>query len=98
MGKPVSRPNRRLAQIKKDRYVNTGEASEMLDGMISAGILREMALAGEIRGAVQVRHRVFIPRSVVPTLVRELEFDGPGPKMLRPRTTSTPTSATSAAS
>ena len=94
MAKPVSRPNRRLAQIKRDKYVNTGEASELLDGLISAGILRQMALNGEIPGAIQVRYRVLIPRHIVPTLVRELEFDGPGPKMLRPR----PSTATSAAS
>jgi hypothetical protein len=79
----VTRPDRELAANKRARYCDTGEASKMLDGLISAGILRQMALRGEIRGAIQVRHRVLIPRHVVPSLVRELEFSAPA--VLRPR-------------
>jgi hypothetical protein len=70
----TTRPNRELAQQKRDRYCDTGEASRMLDGLISAGTLRQMALSGEIRGAIKVRTRVLIPRHVVPSLVTELEF------------------------
>jgi hypothetical protein len=77
---PNSRPDRALAQRKKDRYCDTGEASRLLDGLISPGVLRQMALAGEIRGAVKVRTRVLIPRHVVPTLVRELEFSAERPQ------------------
>jgi hypothetical protein len=81
---PASRPDRILARTKREKFVDTGEASRMLDGLISPGVLRNMALQGEIRGAVRVRHRVLIPRHVVPSLVTELEFSGP-PKVLRPR-------------
>jgi len=54
--------------------VDTGEASRMLDGLISPGVLRQMCLAGEVKGALKVRTRILIPRHVVPTLVTELEF------------------------
>jgi hypothetical protein len=82
----VTRPDRELAANKRARYCDTGEASKMLDGLISAGILRQMALRGEIRGAIQVRHRVLIPRHVVPSLVRELEFSAVvPPKRMPPR-------------
>lgn len=84
MTSPASRPDRALARKKRDKYVNTGEASRMIDGLISAGVLRQMALAGEIKGAVRVRSRVLIPRYVVPSLVKELEFQAE-PKALRPR-------------
>ena len=77
--RPASRPDRQLAASKRDRFVNTGEASEMLDGLISAHILRDMALRGEIKGAILVRHRVLIPRHVVPSLVRELEYSAVTP-------------------
>jgi hypothetical protein len=69
---PVSRPDRALAANKRAKYVDTGEASRMLDGLISAGVLRQMALRGEIRDAIKVRTRVLIPRYIVPTLVKEL--------------------------
>jgi len=84
MTAPRSRPDRALAADRRERYVNTGEASKMIDGLISAGVLRRMALAGEIRGAIRVRQRVLIPRHIVPSLVRELEFQAQ-PKTLRPR-------------
>jgi len=82
MTAPASRPDRALAQHKRDKYVDTGEASRLLDGLISAGVLRQMALAGEIKGAIKVRTRVLIPRYIVPTLVRELEFSAelPAPR------------------
>lgn len=83
----VSRPARDLAQSKRARYVNTGEASVMLDGLISAGILREMALRGEIPGALRVRQRVLIPRHVVPSLVTELEYQAPKRMHTPPRNT-----------
>lgn len=70
----TTRPERALAQSKRDKYVDTGEASRMLDGLLSSGTLRAMALRGEIKGALKVRTRVLIPRYVVPTLVTELEF------------------------
>ena len=73
MGQPVTRPAKDLAARKRHKYVETGEASRMLDGLISAGVLRQMALNGEIKGAVKVRHRVLIPRYIVPTLVTELD-------------------------
>ncbi|HEY1293647.1 MAG TPA: hypothetical protein VGJ60_11235 [Chloroflexota bacterium] len=73
MAKPVTRPNRELAANKRAKYVDTGEASRMLDGLISAGVLRQMCLNGEIRGAIKVRTRVLIPRFVVPTLIQELD-------------------------
>ena len=84
MTAPVSRPDRALARQKRDKYCDTGEASRLLDGLISPGVLRQMALAGEIRGAVKVRTRILIPRYVVPSLVKELEFSAE-PKVLRPR-------------
>ena len=68
-----SRPDRALAASKRAKYVDTGEASRMLDGLISAGVLRDMAVRGEIRGALKVRTRVLIPRYIVPTLVQELD-------------------------
>jgi hypothetical protein len=71
---PASRPDRELAASKRERFVNTGEASRMLDGLISAPVLRQMALNGEIRGAIKVRHRILLPRHVIGTLVKELEF------------------------
>jgi hypothetical protein len=71
---PASRLDRALARVKRDKYCDTGEASRMLDGLISAGVLRRMALNGEIRGAVKVRTRVLIPQYILPTLVKELEF------------------------
>jgi len=80
---PSSRPDRALAKTKRERYCDTGEASRMLDGLISAGVLRQMALAGEIRGAIKVRTRVLIPRHVVPTLVTELEFSAELPPRRR---------------
>jgi hypothetical protein len=79
MTAPASRPERALAQKKRDKYCNTGEASRLIDGLISPGVLRQMALAGEIRGAVKVRTRVLIPRYVVPSLVTELEFSAEVP-------------------
>jgi len=81
---PASRPDRALAKTKRERYVDTGEASRLLDGLISPGVLRQMCLAGEVKGAVRVRHRVLIPRHVVPSLVTELEFSAQ-PRVLRPR-------------
>jgi hypothetical protein len=74
MSAPASRPNIALAKHKRDKYCDTGEASRMLDGLISAGVLRQMALRGEIKGAIKVRTRVLIPRYIVPSLVTELEF------------------------
>lgn len=82
----VTRPDRTLAANKRAKYCDTGEASRLLDGLISAGILRQMALRGEIRGAIRVRQRVLIPRYVVPTLVQELDYAGT-PQRLPPRNT-----------
>jgi hypothetical protein len=81
--RPASRPDRELAASKRERFVNTGEASRMLDGLISAPVLRQMALNGEIRGAIKVRHRILLPRHVIGTLVKELEFSAVPPKALR---------------
>lgn len=85
MAQPVTRPDRELAAKKRDKYVNTGEASRLLNGLISSHILRDMCLKGEVPGAVLVRDRVLIPRRVVPTLVRELEFQAvlPQPAKIR---------------
>lgn len=85
MTQPATRPDRELAAKKREKYVNTGEASRLLNGVISSHILRDMALRGEIPGAVLVRDRVLIPRRVVPTLVRELEFQAvlPQPAKIR---------------
>lgn len=85
--RPASRPARELARSKRDRYADTGEASRMLDGLISPGILREMALNGEIPGALRVRQRVLIPRHVVPSLVTELEYQAPKRMHAPPRNT-----------
>jgi hypothetical protein len=86
--RPATRPDRDLAASKRERFVNTGEASRMLDGLISAGVLRQMALNGEIKGAVRVRTRVLIPRYIVPSLVKELEFDRVGvPRIHKPSST-----------
>jgi hypothetical protein len=72
MAQPVTRPDRELARSKRDKFVNTGQAAAMLDGMLSAQQIRSMALKGEIRGAVRVRQRVYVPRYIVPTLIQEL--------------------------
>jgi len=85
--RPASRPSRALAASKRDRYLNTGEASAELGGLISAGILRQMALRGEIPGAIRVRQRVLIPRHVVPSLVTELEYQAPKQIHTPPRNT-----------
>jgi hypothetical protein len=85
--RPATRPDRTLAASKRERYCDTGEASRLLDGLISAGVLRQMALGGEIRGAIKVRHRVLIPRHIVPTLVRELEFSAVPSALPRPQPT-----------
>ena len=84
MAQPVTRPDRELAAKKREKFVNTGEASEMLNGVISSHILRDMALRGEIPGAILVRQRVLLPRRVVPTLVKELEYQAvlPQPKKI----------------
>ncbi|HYW88564.1 MAG TPA: hypothetical protein VFB50_12390 [Chloroflexota bacterium] len=71
---PRSRPDRALAKTKRDKFCNTGEASRLLDGLISAGVLRQMALSGEIPGAVRVRSRILIPRRSLDGLVTQLEF------------------------
>ena len=88
MGNPVTRPDRKLAASKRAKYVETGEASAMLDGLIAPGVLRSMAVAGEIPGAIRVRQRVLIPRHIVPSLVVELEFAAPPPRRLKPRVVS----------
>lgn len=67
-----NRPDRHLAAAKREKYCDTGEASRMLDGLLSAGVLRQMCLNGEVKGAVKVRTRVLIPRHVVPSLIKEL--------------------------
>jgi hypothetical protein len=80
---PGSRPDREAAAEKRRKFATTGEASRMLGGVIAPGVLRAMALKGEIRGSLLVRDRVYIPRYVVPNLVKELEFSArPTPKRL----------------
>jgi hypothetical protein len=37
----------------------------MVGGLIAPGVLRAMALKGEIRGAIRVRQRVLIPVSAI---------------------------------
>lgn len=86
--RPASRPDRQLARSKRDRYLDTGAASRELDGLISAGILRQMALNGEIKGAIKVRHRVLIPKWVVPSLVQELDYAGTPQRLPRPQANS----------
>jgi hypothetical protein len=73
-----------LARRKKEQFVTTGQASALLDGVVAPGVLRAMALAGEIHGSLLIRDRVYIPRRVVSGLVRELEFQ-PAARVLRPR-------------
>ena len=87
MAQPDIRPDRELAAKKREKFVNTGEASRMLDGLLSAHILRDMCLKGEVPGAVLVRDRVLIPRRIVPTLVRQLEYQAllPQPKKITRR-------------
>jgi hypothetical protein len=63
----------RLESDRRHLYVNTGQASEMLGGLLTANTLRTMALRGEIRGALRVHKRVLIPIKVVPSLIKELE-------------------------
>lgn len=71
---PASRPDRALAARKRQRYVSTGEASKMLDGILAAGVIRRLALAGRVPGAIAAGDRVLIPRRSVDGLVRELEY------------------------
>jgi hypothetical protein len=72
-----------LLRSKRARYLNTGEASEALGGLISAGLLRKMALAGEIPGAIRIRTRVYIPRRALEGLVIDLEFHNAAPPLPR---------------
>ena len=74
MGLPVTRPDRDLARLRRSRYVNTGEASKLVDGMLSAGRIRKLALDGSIKGAVLVGGRqVLIPRASIDGLVVPLD-------------------------
>jgi len=66
--------DRRKDLDRRHQFVNTGQASEMLGGLIAPNTLRIMALRGEIPGALQVHRRVLLPIHIVPTLVKELEF------------------------
>jgi hypothetical protein len=66
--------DRRKEFDRRHLYVNTGQASEMLGGLLSPNTLRLMALRGEIKGALRVHRRVLIPIRALPTLVTELEF------------------------
>lgn len=78
-------PDRRKEHDRRHEFVNTGEASEMLGGLLSPGTIRSMALKGEIKGALRVRQRVLIPIRVVPTLVRELNEQATITPVRRPR-------------
>jgi hypothetical protein len=63
-----------LARLRRSRYVDTGEASKLLDGMISAARIRKLAMEGGIQGAVLVGGRqVLIPRASVDGLVVPLD-------------------------
>jgi len=88
MANYATRTDRQLAASKRAKYVDTGEASAMLDGLIAPGVLRAMCLAGEVRGALKIRQRVLLPRHIVPTLIQELEFAAPPPRRLKPRVVS----------
>jgi len=72
---PSTRPDRARAKRKREAFLNTGQASEALGGIVSAGLLRQMALSGEIPGAIRVRQRVLIPRRALDGLVVDLEFN-----------------------
>jgi len=72
---PRANPDKRRRQEgRRERFVNTGQASEMLGGLLSAAQIRRLALTGQVRGAIKVGDRVLIPVHVVPSLVTELEF------------------------
>ena len=81
--------DRRKDCDRRHLFVNTGQASEMLGGLLQPHVLRDMARKGEIKGAVLVRQRVLIPISVLPSLVRELEYEAVvtpvAPRRGRPR-------------
>lgn len=82
-----SRPARNFAESKRDRYCDTGEASRLLDGLLSPNQIRLMALRGEISGAIKapgVKKHVLIPRHVVPSLLLELEFSAQPAVLHRP--------------
>lgn len=81
---PRSPASSRLAQSKRERYLNTGQASRALEGLLSPGQLRQMALNGEIPGALRVRSRVLIPRVGLDKLVVELEFNAQPRQLHRP--------------
>lgn len=79
---PTSKVWNRMAESKRARYVNTGQASRELDGLLSPGQIRDMCLKGEVPGAIKVRQRVLIPLHVLPSLIVELEFSAQ-PRPLR---------------
>jgi hypothetical protein len=85
-----TRDDDRLENDRRHLFVNTGQASAMLGGLLTANTLRIMALRGEIPGAVRPPGRakqILIPIRVVPTLIQELEFTRvvPAPISVRSR-------------
>jgi hypothetical protein len=61
-----------LAQARS-RYVTADEASVMLDGLISARLLRRWAREGRIVGAVRIGPKqVRFDRRFIPSLIRDL--------------------------
>jgi hypothetical protein len=57
---------------KRPRYVTLSEASQMLDGLLSPGVIRDMILAGKVPGARKAGHRYFVDRRYVPDLVTDM--------------------------
>lgn len=54
------------------RYVTLNEASAMLDGLLSPGMLRNLVRAGQVPGAVRAGRRYFVPRATVSELVTDM--------------------------
>ena len=68
--------------------VTTGEASEMLGGLLAPNTLRVMALRGMIKGALRPpgpKRQVKIPIDVVPSLLVDLGYTAPITPVRRPR-------------
>lgn len=63
---------RPVGTLRDRKYVTVAEASELVGGVLSPGMIRDLVKAGQVPGAIRAGRRYFVLRRTVSELIVDM--------------------------